>query len=278
MAEQKVVNKKVFQVELDGKPVEFAVQRPNHKVSQQATLVYNRAMREAIEAKLMLRAKIDQVMREQNLWDDTKQAKFDELVKELLGGEKKLAGGNIKLSQARDIAIQMRRARAELNLLRAERDELDRHTAESQAEQARFNYLVATCTVYGESGTSYYKDADDYLSRTDDPVALPAAQNLGRLIYGLDDDFAKKLPENKFLVKYGFVNDKLHLVRKKDGRLIDGDGRLVDDKGRLVDEQGQLVDRDGNLLTEDGEYKVEFVEFIDDVTPTSPADEATAAA
>jgi len=266
-------NKKTFEVELDGKKVEIAVLRPNHKVMQQASLVYNREFRKAVEAGLLVRQKIEQVLREQNLWDDTKQKKYEELLKSLLNGEKKLAAGGIKLSEGRAIAIQMRKDRLELRLLTAERNELDQHTAEAQAEQARFNYLVAACTVYGDTGKPYFKDADDYLSREGDPVVLPAAQNMGKLIYGLEDDYEHKLPENKFLLKYGFCREKdLHLVRKSDGRLIDMEGRLVDEKGRLVNEEGQLIDTEGNLLTENGEYKVEFTEFIDDVSQTTPAE------
>jgi len=52
---------------------------------------------------------------------------------------------------------------------------------------------------------------------------------------------------------------------------------LVDKEGRFVNDKGEFIDGDGNLLTEDGDYKVEFVEFIDDETevvipPTNMAD------
>jgi hypothetical protein len=258
-------NKKTFAV--DGK--EYAVVKPSHKVMQTATLTYNREFRKAVEAGLLVRAKIDQVMREQNLWDDAKQKKYEDVVKSLLAGEKKLAEGGIKLSEAKSIAMKMREDRAEMRSLNGSRNELDQHTAEAQAEQARFNYLVSTCTVYGETGKPYFKDVEDYLTKEEDPVVLPAAQNMGKLIYGLEDDYEKKLPENKFLLRYKFVDEELRLVNK-DGKLIDLEGRLLDDKGRLINEKGELIDTEGNLLTEDGEYKVDFVEFVDDVYAAAP--------
>lgn len=263
------VNKRTFEVEVDGKKTEFAVLRPNHRAVQQAELVYKRAFREAVQPPdgqkgAIVRQAVEAVMRDQNLWDDAKQSRYEELVKNILAGEKKLVSGGIKLSEARSIAIQMRRDRNELRQLSADRNELDAMTAEAQAENARFNYYVASCTVYGDTGKSYFKDVEDYLSRENDPVVLPAAQAMGKLIYGLEDDYEKKLAENKFLLKYKLVDEDLRLV-DKDGKWVDSRGRRVDEKGRLINDDGELIDADGNLLTEDGEYKVEFKEFEDDV-------------
>lgn len=263
-------NKKTFKIEVDGKEVEIAVLRPNHRVLHKAALVYNRAFREAVSPEdgkpgALVRPKIEQVMREQKLWDDEKQEAYAKLVSSLLNGEKRLAAGGIKLSEAYQVAKQMIIDRAALRRLTSERNELDNMTAEAQAEQARFNYLVAACTVYGDTGAQYFSDVDDYLSRDNDPATLQAAQNLGKLYYGLEDDFEKKLPEWKFLLKYGFCDEDLRLIRKSDGRYVDLEDRLVDKQGRLVNEANELIDAEGNLLTEDGEYKVEFCEFVNDV-------------
>jgi hypothetical protein len=259
-----IVNKKVFSVEVDGTPAKLAVVRPNHKVSESATLAYNRAYRRAVEAGSPVKAKVLDIMREQNLWDDTKQKKYEDILKTLFANEKKLAEGGIKLSAARDIAIQMRRGRIELRNLTSKRNEIEATTADSFAEQARFNYLVSACTVNADTGKPYYADVDEFLSKENDPVAMPASQNLGTLLYDLDEGFEAKLPENSFLKKYKLCNDELHLIDKQ-GRKVNVDGHLVDDKGRLINEDGQLVDSEGNFLTEDGDYKVDFVPFEDDV-------------
>ena len=272
---EKVINKRKFEVEIDGKKVEFAVVRPSHRVNQEGTKVYNRSFREAVDPSdgkpgALLRQKIEQVLRDQNLWDDKKQEEYERLVKTILAGEKKLAEGGIKMSEAKAIALEMRQARLEMRWLSTDRNRLDAMSAESQAEQARFNYYIAACTVYGDTGKPYFKDVDDYLSRTDDPVALPAAENMGKLLYNLEDDYEQKLPENKFLLKYKLADEKLRLI-DSEGKFVDEKGRRVDEKGRLINEAGELVDAHGNLLTEEGEYKVEFKEFDDDLSPPSPA-------
>ena len=106
------------------------------------------------------------------------------------------------------------------------------------------------------SGLEAYENSDD-------KVALVGAQNLAKFMYEFDDDFEKNLPENKFLLKYGFINDDLRPINK-DGKLIDWEGRLIDEEGRYLDNDGNYVDIDGNPVTEEGEPVVEFSPFLDD--------------
>jgi hypothetical protein len=117
--------------------------------------------------------------------------------------------------------------------------------------------------VYNDTKEPYFKGYEDYLNKAADPVAVLAAQNLAAMLYGLESDYEEKLPENKFLKKYKFVNKDLRLVNEK-GQLVDEENRLIDEKGRFINEAGQFVDKDGNLVDKDGEYLVEFSPFLDD--------------
>jgi hypothetical protein len=261
-------NKKVLKAEVDGQEIELWVVKPTQKVQQQAQLVYGSAFRQAVKPEdgrpgAIVRAALEGVLREQKLWDDAKQKEFERLSAALLKGEKALAEGGKKLSEGRAIALQMRRDRYAYRQLNSDRNALDLNTAEAQAENARFAYLVAACTRTRED-KPYYKSMEDYLGRENDPVGFRAATLLGQLIYGLDEDAEKKLPENKFLLKWKFCREgDLHLIDAQ-GRLIDAQGRLVDEKGRLINEEGKLVDTDGNLLTEEGDYLVEEQPWLDE--------------
>jgi hypothetical protein len=262
---------KLFTVKIDGKDVEFQVRKPTQDQLNKAQRVQNRVFREAVEGGAILRAQIEAVMRQRKLWDDEKQKERDNLLAKLLEGEKKLATGKIKLSEARKIALEMRGNRWRLVLLNRDRNELDGNTAEAQAENARFNALVSMCTVYAKDGKPYYESYEDYLGREDDPVALPAASHFGRLYWGVDDEAEKKLPENKFLLKYKMCDEKMRLVDQK-GRWVDEQGKLLDEQGRLINDKGELVDFEGNLITEEGEYKVDFKEFDNDWNPPAKVD------
>jgi len=83
------------------------------------------------------------------------------------------------------------------------------------------------------------------------------------MLYGIDPDYEKRLPENEFLKKYKFVDDQLNYIDKK-GRRVDSEGRLVNEDGRYINEDGKLVDIEGNLVDEEGNYIVEFTPFLDD--------------
>ena len=256
-------NKKTFKVEIGGKEVDLAVLRPNAKQRQEAQKVYNKAFREAVESGAILRAKIESVMREQKLWDDHKEAELRKLQAAIGDKERKVRSGGIKLSEARDLAIQLRRDRAELRSLNSERMSLDNNSAEAQADNPQFNYWVSVCTVHANDGKPYFRSYEEYMTKEDDPAVGPAASALAKIIYNLEDDYEKKLPENQFLVKYKFADETLHLIDKQ-GRKVDADGRLVDENGRYINEAGQFVDREGNLVDEEGNFLVDEKPFLDD--------------
>lgn len=241
----------------------FTVKLPSIHDQKEANKIYNTSFSDAIKNKALVRAKLDDVLIEQGLWDDTKQSKFNKLQNEILEGEKILAKGGISLAEAKNKAIEMRQARIELRDLIAVKTNLDTHTAEGQADNARFNYLVSACLVYTDTRQPYFSGYEDYLGRASDPIAILAAQYLASMLYGLDNDYEEKLPENKFLKKYKFVDDKLRLINKE-GKLVDIDGRLIDENGRFINEKGEFVDKNGNLVDESGDYMVEFSPFLDD--------------
>jgi len=257
------MNSRDFTVNVKGKDVEITIVTPTIQDQKEASKIYNNAFTEALKSKAVVRARLDDLLVDQGLWDDTKQAKFDSLQKAILEGERKLAKGGISLQEARSIALSMKENRDDLRDLISVKTNLDTHTAEGQADNARFNFLVYACTYNKESNTRYFQSYESYENSTGDPVAPIAAQKLANMIYGLEEDFESKLPENKFLKQYHFVDEKLRLINKE-GKLIDEEGRLVDERGRWINEQGELVDRFGNPVTEDGDYDVKFTPFLDE--------------
>lgn len=257
------MNSRDFTVKIDDKEVELSVVSPSLKDRKEADKVYNNAFTEALQSKAVVRARLDDLLVDQGLWDEAKQQKFDTLQKQILDNEKALAKGGISLKQAKDLALEMKKTRAEIRELISVKTNLDQHTAEGQADNAKFNYLVYACTVYRNTNNKFFNGYDNYLERAGEEVSVLAAQNLANMIYGLDADYEYKLPENKFLKDYKFVDDKLRLINKE-GKLVDSEGRLIDENGRFINEQGEFVDKYGNPIDDDGDYKVEFSPFLDD--------------
>ena len=239
-----------FEVEQKGKPVKRAFKLTEVSLNQQneATKVYNRAFRDALESGALLRNKLEDHMRQQGIWDDEKQKQLDDVQRAILENEKKIAKGGIRLKVAKDLALEMSDKRVEMRNILMQRNSLDGNTAEGQADNARFDYLVSASLVYSDSGKPYFKDLADYRNRSTEPVAIEAARRLAQLVYGLDSNYEKNLPENKFLSDFEFVDNDLRLINNE-GQYVDREGNLLNEDGRFVDDEGNLIDREGNPVT-----------------------------
>ena len=158
----------------------------------------------------------------------------------------------------------MRRLRSELRELISERLGLEENTAEALADNARFDYFVANCTFYKDSGKRVYNSVEDYNKRSSDSVAFTAASMLGNILYNLDSDFEKNLPENKWLNMFNLTDDEGSLVNSE-GKTVDSEGRLINEQGHFLDEDGNRVDANGIPLDKDGNYIL--VDYENDLEP-----------
>ncbi len=245
------------------KIVEYAVVEPGPVASREAQKSYNAAFSASLGSGGLLRQRIATHMTEQGLWNDEKESEQKELVGKINEMELKIQKGGIKLTEARELAIDMRRTRFSLRELIAQKNELDALTAEGQAENARFNTLVSLCLVYNETGKPVYKDTDDYLENGDKDEAFQGAQVLASMMFQLDKNYEFGLPENKFLSKWKFVDEDLRLVNK-DGQLIDTEGRFINSDGHYIDENNELVDIEGRRVDKDGNFDIEQSPFLDE--------------
>ena len=251
-----------FNIEVDGKTLDLGLKSPSFKDQREAQKVYNQAFSDAVKSGCIVRGRLDDLLKEQGLWDDAKERKLQTLQQELLDNEQILAKGGINLSSAKQVALEMRELRAKMRDLISSRTSLDSNTAEGQADNARFNYLVSCCLVYTESNKCYYNGYEDYLNKSAEPVAIQTASLLASRLYGLDDNYENNLVENKFLKEYNFVDKDLRLINDK-GQYIDEEGHLLDENGRYINDKGEYIDKDGNPVNDAGDYAFEFKPFLD---------------
>jgi hypothetical protein len=246
----------------DGKSVTMYVLRPTNDDQRKAQLVGNRTFKEALTSGAMLKSQLMTHMREQGLWDDDKQKRSDEFEKTIKEGLLKLKKGGIPLSEAKEVAINVRAARIARTLLETQFRELDEFTVESQVDNAKFDFLLVRC-VKDKKGNQIFENVEDYHNKQEEPYAAEAANSFANLFYGLDPNWEADLPENKFLLKYKLVDENLRLV-DSDGHYVTSDGKLLNEDFQYVDKDGNLVDEDGNRIDEDGLPLVEFSPFLDD--------------
>lgn len=244
--------------------LKLAVQRPTQRIQAKAQEAYNKRFAELLKSGTLVSAEIDKEMKRRNLWDDEQKQTFDMLSKKILEAEGILLKGGIKKSEAKKVAIQLIKDRAELIRLSSDRSRLQQESAEGQSENARFNYLIYACTVYDDgekAGQKYFNSYDEFMESDDVVVGLAGAELMGLLFNVVE--IQKDLPEYKFLRRYNMVDEELRFINK-DGKPTDEDGRLIDSNGRFILEDGSFCDRDKKPVDKDGMPIVKFEEFLED--------------
>lgn len=265
-------------ITVEGQEIAFYVIRPTNETIRNADRFRTKIWTECTDDKIPTKKQLSQIMLKNGSWSDQKAQQEIDITRDILKLEKELYGGpsdrrkKPKLSDGRKKAIEIRRLRLQLRDLIAERISLEENSAENLADNARFDYLVAHSTFY-QDGRRVYKDFNDYNNRSADDLAFAAAQIIAEMVYNIDAEFEKNLPENVFLSKYGLVDDKLSLIDPNTGHLIDTEGNRIDEEGYRIDEDGNRVDTDGNKLDEKGNY--EMVEYENDLLITKPAKKST---
>ena len=280
----------------EGNDIKVVVKKPSIKDIRDSQIEYNKSFKVAIDGGAILKKKLDSYLEEQDIWTSDKQERYDEVMSKISDGEDALRKGGIPLGDAKNVAVEVRRLRNEFRSLIAEKSEMDSNTAESIADNSRFNFLVVRC-VRDESNQRVFSSPEDYDEKSEQPWAFEAAAQLANIIYELDPDFNKNLEENRFLYSYKFCNDDLQLVNKNDHPIdVDDKGveRLIDDNGRFVayktedgqkkknEEEQYFVNIKGEEVDKDGRLKVDFAPFLDEegeaVSPRSEETTSDAAA
>ena len=230
------------------KEISLDVRKPSAEHIQRAQIVYASTWQQCINNNppLLLRAKLDKVLRSQGLWDDDKDNKQKELLRKIRDDQLKILKGGLSVDQGVQLSLGILKSRGELNRLLAERNRLDANTAEAQADNAQFNFLVSQCTVFSTTGDVYFANYQDYLSRSSEQAAREAAEKLMTLIYDIKEDAEDHRPEVIFLKNVKRMNDKGQLV--KNDKLTDLDGKYINEDGQYIDENNNLVDEDGTPI------------------------------
>lgn len=260
-------NEKEVELE-DGTKVTIYVVKPSNQVISQADIHRAKRWNECIRDNVITKKELKTLMEDRGIWDKSKSDKEDEIGSKISDLEKKLyrgeGGKKPKVSEGKNLALEMRRLRSELRELISERLGLEENTAEALADNARFDYFVANCTFYKDSGKRVYNSVEDYNKRSSDSVAFTAASMLGNILYNLDSDFEKNLPENKWLNMFNLTDDEGSLVNSE-GKTVDSEGRLINEQGHFLDEDGNRVDANGIPLDKDGNYIL--VDYENDLEP-----------
>jgi hypothetical protein len=264
-------NKREAEVKFDDKkkaPIKIYVKKPNNDLVKRADRCRAKAWNECIVDGIITKKELSALMKKRGIWSETKEDEQDAITDEINRLEQKLyleCGKRAsRKEEGKGLAIDIRKQRNKLRELISEKMSLEENTAEALADNSRFDFLVCHCT-YHENDVLVYNDMEDYNSKSSDEIAFTAASELASMIYALDSDFEKNLPENRWLTNRELVNEDLALVNE-DKKRVDVEGRVIDENGYYLDDKGERIDKSGHRLSKDGFY--EEVDDEDQLKPT----------
>lgn len=203
------------------------VRDPEFDEYEASKRVYAEKVSELIKTssnKLLLRSQLEDWLEETGVWSQKDQDKIDQLRTEIHDLYKKLNKGNIKLSEAREFAIQMAEKRGKMAQIMIKRQTFDDATVEAIAEQEQKDYLVFACTYIVGEEKRYWDTFEDCKYDKLNPVYRQAMLRVNNYIYNIDPEIEKQLPENKFLLKYGFVDENMNFIDRKTKVPVDRHG------------------------------------------------------
>lgn len=263
-------NRIIESTDVDGNPVKVLLKTPDAGDYRDSQIEYNKAFRKALDSGALLRQKLSDYMKEQDIWNEEKEQQNNDFVNRIAQMEEQLQAGGIKLTEAKDIALKLREERIKFRSFLAERNALDQNSVEGQADNARFSELVRLCMLNPNTKKPYFQTQADYDAAAEQPWVVDAASELAGIIYGLDPDYDGKLTENKFLREFDFINEDLSLINA-DGHTVDLDGRLIDEEGRFIayrTEQGKAAQdkEDRYYVNREGEEVVKIEDTDGSVT------------
>ncbi len=246
-----------------GKEVKLSVKPPQNEDFEESDKVYGARIAALIREssgptsrKLLMRSKVEEFLRDQGVWSEEDEKNVRALQEEVDSLLTQIRRGGIKLSDGRELAIKVMDKRKEIVRIMSKRQMFDDSTIEAIAESEKVDYLIYACTVYAQDGKNYWMSFEDMKNDKTSQAYRKAAVIAYEVIYGVNPEFEKRLPENRWLLKYGFIDDDLNYIDRKTGKRVDKTGKPVDEIIQEVQKQKDNLE---------GEI-VEEKPFIDDET------------
>jgi hypothetical protein len=224
-------------------------------------------VRQNNKRKLLLRSQLDDFLRSTGVWSKEDEDKITSINTEIDSYLSKIKKGGIKAAEGRKLCIDIMDKRKEIIKIMSKRQIFDDTTIESLAEAERNDYLVYCTTVFADSGEKYWPSFEDMKIDKDSDAYRKASSNALEVIYGINPEFEKRLPENRWLKKYNFIDDNLNYIDRKTGEKVDREGNKLKDyedkvikhfenlQGEIVEESPILDDDTGEPIVNNQEVK-----------------------
>jgi len=188
-----------------GEEVVLKFVRPTQVVLSKADLKSKEAYSNAFRKGLLTNAEVIKYLKERGIWTPEMEEETMELRVKINDLEEKLKDPSLSNEDGMAVVDEIKMARAKLADHNANIRSIADNTCESNAAEARNQFLAASCVVNAKTGVKVFKDIDDFLARLDEPLTIDAYReavisNLeDQLNVSLPSDLTSHYPENKWV-------------------------------------------------------------------------------
>ncbi len=251
----------------DGKNVKLVVRKPEYEDIEHADKVYaikiSSLIKENAGRKLLSRQELNKYLKEAGIWTEAEEKEVEKLQTEVADTLTAMRKGGKGLTDGRSMAIKVMDRRQEIMRIMAKKQSFDDVTLESFAETEKIDYLVYCSTLYADSGSNYWDSFEDMKNDKLSDVYRKASVLSMKVIYDIDNEFDKNLPENKWLKKYGFIDEELNYTDRKTGEKVDREGKPIKELEEKIQKirdniQGDIVE-EAPFIDEETGKPVELV-------------------
>jgi hypothetical protein len=171
---------------------------------------------EYVRAGVMLRDELDSILLERGFqkWNKEKEEQLTTLSDRIEENLTNLSKKSLAKTKKVELAKETRALRVLLNLLKNEQSKVYSHTVENKVDDDYFDFLVSEC-VFNEEGERVFSSFEDYQEKSGEEFAIRSAEKLAEVMFGLKDNWQAELPENKFLLDQGLLDENLALKEEE---------------------------------------------------------------
>ena len=151
-------------------------------------------------------------------WTEEHDMRLNELnvniaVKTVLLGKCEING---KADTAKELALEIMDLRKQAMALSQFKQQPFQYSCENSANEIRMEAYVAYATVYSDDdGQRYFKNYEDFCKRREEQAALDSYNVYLQIVLQENSEYIRSLPENKFLMEKGLIDNNMKVIRKK---------------------------------------------------------------
>lgn len=183
-----------FESTVDGSKVKMKLVVENLDIERKCDTEYHIAYTQLLGRGIVPRATLEQRMKETEIWTDKDEERLNDLQRLLLEAQLRLEAAETH-EKGLAVANEMGNLRGECLKLVEVKAAVLSNSCESLADQIRRDAYIAYATRYADSNKPVFKDYEDFLSRSDEPVVLDAREQILSIAGKSFQDSLTSLPE-----------------------------------------------------------------------------------